>query len=129
MLYAKQLMPEIQNTEDNTHLGPKGINQWIWENRVQSEIPQSLLGEFLSRGMEIVPHNFFKKFEHVRNLLIQTAKLHGITPAQVENRHLLDPEPLRHGMKHLAKNEVTSSLFHFLMRKSIQAGLMEKNSP
>ncbi|WP_171653125.1 tyrosine-type recombinase/integrase [Paenibacillus foliorum] len=129
LLYAKQLMPEIQNTEDNTHLGPLGINQWIWENRVLSEIPVSLLREFLSRGMKIVPHDFFKKYEHARNLLIQTAKLHGITPVQVENRHLLDPVSLCYCMKHLAKNELTSSLFHFLMRKSIQAGLMDKKFP
>lgn len=114
MLYAKQLMPEIQNTMDSTYLGPQGINQWIWENRVESEIPVHLLREFLSHSMEIVPHDFFKRFEQALNLLIQTAKCHGITPAQVENMHLLDPESLRHGIKHLAKkgNVIAFSFFN-----------------
>jgi integrase len=126
MLYAQQLMPEIQNTEDNTRLGPSGINQWIWENRVQREIPASLLREFLSRGMHNAHHVFFKKFEHVCNLLLHSADLHGITPAQIQNGHLLDPESLRHGIRHLAKDKLTSSLFHFLMVNSIKAGILDK---
>jgi len=125
MLYAKQMMPEIQSAEENTHLGPQGVNQWIWDTKVESEIPVLLLREFLNRSKNIAPHDFFKKFEHARNLLIQTARHHGITPTQVEDRHLLDPESILHGMKQLAKNDLTTSLFRFLIRKSVQAGLLD----
>ncbi len=127
MLYAKQLTPDIQHTEDTGHLGPMGINKWIWENKIQREIPVSLLREFLFRAIQNVPHNFFNKYELVRDLLIQIANFHGITPAQVEDRHVLDPMSLRHCLKHVAKKRLVSSLLQFLSQKSLQAGLMDHN--
>jgi integrase len=124
VLYAKLLMPDIHHAERNTYLGPKSINQWIWENKVKREIPANLLREFLSRGMHNAPHVFMKKLEHVRNLLILTTELHGITSDHIQNEHLLNPKSIQQGIQHLAKDELTSSLFHFLMEKSIQAGLL-----
>lgn len=126
MLYAKQLIPEIQPIEDKAYLGAKGINQWIWENKVQTEISQSLLQEYLSRGMHNTPHNFFRKFQITRNLLFQIAKLYEIDPFQIQDRHLLDPKSLHQGFEGLAKDGFTSTLFHFLMRKSIQNGMLDE---
>ncbi|OMD87944.1 MULTISPECIES: tyrosine-type recombinase/integrase [Paenibacillus] len=129
MLYAKQLIPEIQHIEANTYLGAKGINQWIWENKVQPEIPQSLLREYLSRSMRNTPHNFFRKFRLTRNLLLHIAKVYEIEPSQIQERHLLDPKSLHQGFEHLAKDGYKSTLFHFLMRKSIQNGMLDKEIP
>lgn len=129
MLYAKQLIPEIQPIEGNTYLGAKGINQWIWENKVQPEIPPSVLREYLSRGMHNTPHNFFRKFQITRNLLFQIAKLYEIEPSQIQDRHLLDLKSLHQGFEGLAKDGFTSTLFHFLMRKSIQNGILDKDFP
>ncbi|ETT53905.1 hypothetical protein BSK66_12525 [Paenibacillus odorifer] len=126
MLYAKQLIPEIQPIECNTYLGEKGLNQWIWENRVQPEISQNLLREYLSRGMHNIPHNFFRKFQLTRNFLLHIAKLYGINPTQIQDRHLLDPKSFHQGFEHLAKDGYTSTLFYFLMRKSIQTGMLDK---
>ncbi|MEK4324691.1 tyrosine-type recombinase/integrase [Paenibacillus sp. FSL R7-0312] len=129
MLYAKQLIPEIQPIEDKIYLGAKGINQWIWENKVQAEISQNLLREYLSRGMHNTPHNFFRKFQLTRNLLFHIAKLYEIEPFQIQDRHLLDPKFLHQGFEGLAKDGFTSTLFHFLMRKSIQNGMLDKDFP
>lgn len=131
MLYANQRIPEteIQHIEGNTYLGAKGINQWIWENKVQPEIPQSLLREYLSRGMHNTPHNFFRKFNLTRNLLLHISKLHGIETSQIQDRHLLDPNSLHQGFEHLAKDGFTSTLFHYLMKKSIQNGMLDKGFP
>ncbi|WP_342564224.1 tyrosine-type recombinase/integrase [Paenibacillus sp. FSL R7-0345] len=129
MLYAKQRIPEIQPIEGNTYLGAEGINNWIWENRVQPEIPQSLLREYLRRRMHNTPHNFFRKFQLTHNLVLHTAKLFEIAPSQIEDRHLLDPKTLHQGFEQLAKDGVTSTLFHFLMRKSIHNGILDKDFP
>lgn len=128
MLYAKQLIPEIQHIEGNTYLGAKGINQWIWENKVQPEIPQSLLREYLSRCMHNTPYNFSRKFKLTRNLLLHLAKLHEIESSQIQDRHLLDPKSLHQGFEHLAKDKA-STLFHFLMKKSIQNGMLDEDFP
>ncbi|MEI2400106.1 tyrosine-type recombinase/integrase [Paenibacillus phytohabitans] len=126
MLYAKQRIPEIQPIEDKAYLGAKGINQWIWENKVQAEISQSLLREYLSRSMRNAPHVFFRKFQLTRNLVLHTAELFEIAPSQIEDGHLLDPKTLHQGFQHLAKDAYTSTLFQFLMRRSIQSGRLEK---
>ncbi|MEK4234815.1 tyrosine-type recombinase/integrase [Paenibacillus sp. FSL H7-0714] len=129
MLYAKQLIPEIQPIEDKTYLGAKGINQWIWENKIHPEISQSLLREYLSRSMRNAPHVFFRKFQLTRNLVLHTAELFEIAPSQIEDGHLLDPKTLHQGFEHLAKDAYTSTLFQFLMRSSIQSGRLEKIFP
>ncbi|MEK3968389.1 tyrosine-type recombinase/integrase [Paenibacillus sp. FSL H7-0323] len=130
MLYAQQLIPEteIQHIEGYAYLGAKGINQWIWDNRVQPEISQSLLREYLSRGMHNTPYIFFKKFQLTRNLLLHIAKLYGIEPSQIQDRHLLDPKSLHQVFENLPKDK-TPSLFHFLMRKSNQNGTLDKDFP
>lgn len=132
MLYAQELKPEIMDAEGVPHrIGPQGVNQWIWENLVQREIPQSVLREFLNRGLRNhnAPHVFFRKYEYVRKLLVLTANSHGISPSQVQNEHLLDPQAIHQGIQHIAADRFALSLFNFLMQKSIQAGISDQRFP
>ncbi|MFC5531000.1 tyrosine-type recombinase/integrase [Cohnella yongneupensis] len=126
MLYAKQL---DQAQKEIPYLGQQAINPWLWENKVQTEILANLLREFLSHAMENAPLVFIKKFEHARKLQILTAKLYGVPSDQIRDEQLLDAKSLQRGIHHLPKDELTSSLFHFLMEKSIQAGLLNEKIP
>ncbi|WP_373231959.1 tyrosine-type recombinase/integrase [Cohnella sp.] len=128
MLFAEQHVPKYEDAPTKAHLGPQAINLWIWENKVMSEIPEGLLREFLGRGMNNTPHVFFRKYRLVHALLADAAKFHAIAPAQVRNEHLLDPKTLRTGI-HSAADKTCLSPFHFLMRKSIQAGILDKPIP
>lgn len=128
MLYARQLIPASQQSEDYAYLGPKGINQWIWENKILREIQPTLLREYLSPRMDNAPHVFIRKYKVVRKLLISIANLQRITVTQVQNNHLLDPSNIRHGSNHLSKEDF-ASLFRFLMEKSVQAGILDEKLP
>jgi len=132
MLYAQELVPEIKDAESVHHwIGPQGVNQWIWENLVKHEVPQSILREFLSRGLRKhnAPHVFFRKYEYVRKLLTLTANSRGISPSQVQNENLLDPQALHQGIQHLAADWFALSLFNYLMHKSILAGFSVQRFP
>ncbi|MGG6311883.1 hypothetical protein, partial [Paenibacillus macerans] len=117
MLYAEKLLPEMENIKTSSRPGPQGINRWIWENKVQYEIPQGLLREFLSRGMRNSPHVYYRKYQVVRMLLLHISKYHEISPAQVQNEHLLDPTSLQHAI-FLNTDRTLLSPFHLLIKKS-----------
>ncbi|KRE50638.1 tyrosine-type recombinase/integrase [Paenibacillus sp. Soil724D2] len=126
MLYAEQLQPENQNTENNSRLGPQGINQWIWENRVQHEIPTSLLREYLKQNMTNSPLVFLRKFEHVRDLLVSVTRFYQITIVNVQDQHVLYPEFLRYAAEHASKDYHCAHLFRFLVNTSIDLGSLDK---
>jgi hypothetical protein len=124
ILYARQLQTEI--TESNPRLGPQGINQWIWVNRVQHEIAPSLLREYIKQSMTNTPLVFFRKFGYVKELLVSIARFYQITFVQVQNEHLLNPEPLQYAAEHASKDWHCAHLFRFLERKSIDVGSLDK---
>ncbi|MGO4548094.1 tyrosine-type recombinase/integrase [Paenibacillus sp. 2TAB23] len=125
MLYAHQSIHEGQNTPTAPYLGPMGINQWIWTNRVERDVPSSLLREYLKRSTKIDPFSFLKKYEHVSSLLTHIAKFHSIPSDQIKNKHLVDPLTLQHCMNNWDKNSLTLALLRFLSQKSKEAGFLD----
>lgn len=80
---AEKQLPEIKDIITSSRPGPQGINRWMWENKVQHEIPNGLLREYLSRGMRNAPHVYYRKYQVVRMMLLHIAKYHEISPAMI----------------------------------------------
>lgn len=129
MLYAEKLQYETKTIETSNRPGPRSINRWIWDNRVQTEINPTLLHEYLKKGMKNTPKVFYRKFQYVSDLLIHVSNFYKITSDQVQNKHLLEPDAIRYAMEHAARNSLCQTLFKFLMRKSVQSGLLDKKFP
>ncbi|NGM83952.1 site-specific integrase [Paenibacillus sp. 7124] len=126
MLYAEKLQSESHIPESHARLGPQGINLWVWENRVQSEIQPLLLQDYLKQNMTNTPLVFFRKYEHVRQLLVIIARFYQITIDQVQNEHLLNTECLQYASEHASKSTHCAHLIRFLVRKSIHAGFLSQ---
>jgi integrase len=129
MLYAEQLQPEIQKTDSIPRLGPQGIIQWIWENKVESEILPDLLQQYLKQSSTNSHLVFFRKFELVRELLVIVARFYQIATVQVQIEHLLSSEALHYALKHASRDWHCAHLFRFLMRKSNQVGRLDARIP
>ncbi|WP_027087968.1 tyrosine-type recombinase/integrase [Cohnella panacarvi] len=129
MLYARQLQPANQNSTEHINLGPQGINQWVWDNKVNIEdgIASLILREYLLLGMNNTPTVFFYKFQLVRDLLKRAAGYYKISTIQVKDEQLLNPDFIIYAIEQPYDHSRASMLFRYLMKKSIESNLLDKN--
>ncbi len=128
ILYANQLISDHVGTEETDRLGPQGINQWLWENKVLREISPSTLQDYLKTCIYNAPHVFIRRLKMTRSLLQLVAKVQRIPVAQVQNHHVLDPSSIRYATEHLAIR-YSKSLFQFLLKLSIHNGYINEKIP
>lgn len=125
MLFERQLQPENQYSTE--YLGPHGINQWVWDNKIKIEggIAPSILREYILLKMNNTPTKFFYNFQIVRDLLNRATEYYQVSTIQIKDDQLLNPEFLHHEINQ-SPNSCTSMLLRYLMQKSIKTNLLNE---
>lgn len=115
MLYANIL----QQTEApvSTNIGQKGINQWIWDNNVLTDIPTATLKNYLYNKKGKNAFYFYKDYLLVRELT-QKLSVYLKTPIhEILDEHLLNREIWSHLSECFATTNEKLSLIKTLFKE------------
>lgn len=72
------------------HLGRKGINRWIWENKISSTICPPLL-TFLAKKLNTDASRFYQYYKEVSEFMQKVASFHCVLIEELGSNHFLDP--------------------------------------
>jgi integrase/recombinase XerD len=114
MLYATNLGQS--EAPLNIHIGREGINKWIWENKVVTEIPTAILKSYLYRNMKKDPKHFYSKYIIVLDLVQKLAAYLKISPDQIVDGNLMSVEVLSYLSASFAASGLKRQMIAFIVR-------------
>lgn len=109
----------LQQTEAsvNTKIGRKGINQWIWDNNVLTDIPTDTLKNYLYNRKGNDAYYFYKRYLLVRELTQKLSVYLKLPVQEILDEHLLNQEVWSHLSECFVTTNEKLSLIKSLYKK------------
>lgn len=110
MLNAVNFIKQKNAPSDIKNIGRKGINQWIWENRIAQEIPLDVLKNYLHKKKNNDAFSFYNQYKLVCELVQEISAFHHIPSSELRNELTLSKELMQHLFKSFATTQAKRGL-------------------
>ncbi|MFS0555055.1 tyrosine recombinase XerC [Brevibacillus sp. 179-C9.3 HS] len=126
MLYAESLTPSLSPSKVSSSKKQQyGINRWIWDNKISTEIYPSVLKDYLRRCINNSPQWFYVAYKGVVEMQQMVVRYHQISLCDLENEHIFSLSTLNYLIANLTLSEPKKSIVRFIEKRMRLAGLIE----
>ncbi|MDQ0917549.1 tyrosine-type recombinase/integrase [Paenibacillus sp. V4I5] len=110
----------IETPQEFITIGKKGIVEWIWKNKVMTDIPSTFLKSYLHGKKKIDAMNFYRHYKLVSELSQQVAIFRQIPIEEVSDVEIFDEPTLEFLQETFSENIQKKKLVTTLYKKAQQ---------
>lgn len=125
MLQAVYTSHTVSTPNGECYLGRKGINQWIWDNKVNNELPTGVLQNYLHKKKKNEALSFYNDYQVIQELAQEISKLYRMPILNIQDKHIFNENALKYLLQHFGTTNHKQKLIQYFWKKGKIEGELE----